>query len=242
VSQKPTLPTRVLAEERRKNFEHLKRIGRYPMRRMQSVASECQEGRGVGRGSRGRARLEGTQEGEHQIVLFSRAVQLVKGWFTVRVLRFKSHYRLLLSSYPEPTAEHSLQLPEEVGTALLTQTDYDYLFLCHHCLRFTPQHLCLTFELGPQKKKHFYRFETQPYPVQHHASSLQQTGAEQPPGPYRKTEFARENEEREREQQRQPLCRPFEESSEEPQLNRLDSFDRVDIRLSDPLSDVSAFK
>ena len=50
-------------------------------------------------------------------------------------------------------------LPELVGTALLSQTDYDYLFICHKCLKFTTQHLCLSFELGNDRKKHFYRFE-----------------------------------------------------------------------------------
>ena len=57
---------------------------------------------------------------EHLIVLFSKVLQLSKGWFTVKLLRFKSHYQINLSSYPQPKIEHSLLLPELVGTALLS--------------------------------------------------------------------------------------------------------------------------
>lgn len=39
VSQKATIPSKVLAEERHKNVEYLKRIGRYPYKRVQSVAN-----------------------------------------------------------------------------------------------------------------------------------------------------------------------------------------------------------
>jgi hypothetical protein len=65
----------------------------------------------------------------------------------VKILRFKNHYELSVSAYPHVKHEYILQLPELIGTALLSQTDYDYLHICENYIKFNKQYLCFSFEL-----------------------------------------------------------------------------------------------
>ena len=85
---------------------------------------------------------------DHLIILFSKVMELNKNWFTVKLARFKSHYQINLISYPNSRVEHSLILPQLVGTALLSQTDYDYFYIIQNCIKFTSQFICISFELG----------------------------------------------------------------------------------------------
>ena len=95
----------------------------------------------------------------HLIVLFSKVMKLSKNWYTAKILRYKNHYEIVLNTYSGPSVENTLKLPELIGTALLSQLDYDYSFIFNNCVKFTHQFICLSFDLGQEKKKHFYRFE-----------------------------------------------------------------------------------
>lgn len=118
-------------------------------------------------------------------------MQLQKGWYSLKVSRLKSHYQIDAAPYPNHSPNYSIQLAEDIGTALLSQHDYDYEFIANKCIKFTHDSLCLSFELN--QKKHFYKFakktnkgENTPPPA-HHEPPLSP--------PVRKTVFAIENEE-----------------------------------------------
>jgi hypothetical protein len=53
-----------------------------------------------------------------------------------------------------------IKLAEDIGTAMLTENDYDYEYISNNFIKFTHQALCLSFEiqLGSERKKHFYKF------------------------------------------------------------------------------------
>lgn len=82
---------------------------------------------------------------DHLIVLFAKTIQLSKHWFTVKVLRFKYHYELKLLSYPYGQIEYQLKLSEDIGTAMLTQNDYDYIHVCEKYIKMTHQYVCFSF-------------------------------------------------------------------------------------------------
>ena len=54
-----------------------------------------------------------------------------------------------------------IKLTEDIGTAMLTENDYDYEYISNNFIKFTHQALCLSFEIqiGSERKKHFYKFE-----------------------------------------------------------------------------------
>ena len=94
------------------------------------------------------------------ILLWSKVIQLQKNWYSIKFLRFKNHYQIEISPYPDHKITHMIKLTEDIGTAMLTENDYDYEYISNNFIKFTHQALCLSFEiqLGSERKKHFYKF------------------------------------------------------------------------------------
>lgn len=99
-------------------------------------------------------------------MLYSKVVQIAKNWYTFKFLRFKNHYEIKLISYPHPKVEYTLKLAEDIGTSMLTENDYDYVFIYEKFIKVTHQYVCLSFEVkNPEKKRHYYRFEKKVSPA-----------------------------------------------------------------------------
>jgi hypothetical protein len=138
------------------------------------------------------SKIQEEEKKQYTILLWSKVVQLNKLWHSVKFLRFKNHYQIDVSPYPDHKIEYTIKLAEEVGTAMLSENDYDYEFIVSKFIKFTHQTLCLSFELQAEKKKHFYKFlkraartdQDPPSPTNGQPSSLPQSP------PARKTIFA----------------------------------------------------
>ena len=167
VAQKAALSNKVMQQERMKQVQMLRRIGKYPLHSRQHSPSmedhRASSRLSTGGSLDGRAgQLSGWLEEEagraHRIVLWSKVVEVAKKWFTFRLVRFKAGYQMSLWAYPGGEAGWVLELSEQAGTELLTHYDYDYMKVVEECIKSGPQYMYCAYQLPEHAQPVFLKF------------------------------------------------------------------------------------